>query len=103
MVIVKVLIPLNILPVTEIMLCVKPVPIMCFIQGHFSQKTGKDIPCKFSPLETMCIKCLILFSGKNRKNISFCHLVKILPSILSVNIKNSLVLNYQIFIIKAIM
>ena len=30
------------------------------------------------------MKCQILFSGKNKKNISKCHLLKILPRVLSV-------------------
>ena len=29
----------------------------------FSQKTGFDISCKLSPLETICLKCQKLFSG----------------------------------------
>ena len=33
----------------------------------FCQKTGFYISCKLSPMETICIKCLILFSGKNKK------------------------------------
>ena len=35
----------------------------------FSQKTGFGISCKVSLLETLCMKCLILFSGKNKKNV----------------------------------
>ena len=31
------------------------------------------------------MKCHILFSGKNKKNISKCRLLKILPRVLSVN------------------
>ena len=31
------------------------------------------------------MKCQILFSGKNKKNISKCRLLKILPRVLSVN------------------
>ena len=34
--------------------------------------------------ETICMKCQILFSGKNKKNISKCRLLKILPRVLSV-------------------
>ena len=30
------------------------------------------------------MKCQILFSGKNMKNISKCHLLKILPRVLSI-------------------
>ena len=50
----------------------------------FSQKTGYDISYKLSPKETICMKCHILFSGKNKKNISKCRLLKILPRVLSV-------------------
>ena len=35
----------------------------------FSQNTGYDSSCKLSPKETICMKCKILFSGKNKKNI----------------------------------
>ena len=31
------------------------------------------------------MQCQILFSGKNKKNISKCRLLKILPRVLSVN------------------
>ena len=34
-------------------------------------------------LETICMKCQILFSGKN-ENISKCHLLKILPRVLNI-------------------
>ena len=33
------------------------------ISFSFSQKTGFDISCKLSPVETICMKCQILFSG----------------------------------------
>ena len=36
--------------------------------SYFSQKTGFDISCKLSK-ETICMKCQIQFSGKNKKNI----------------------------------
>ena len=37
----------------------------------FSQKNGFDISCKASQMETICMKCLVLFSGKkNKKNIN---------------------------------
>ena len=36
---------------------------------YFSQKTGYDISCKLSPKETICMKCQILFFGKNKKKI----------------------------------
>ena len=37
---------------------------------YFSQKTGFDISCKLSPVETICMKYQILFSGKYKKNIN---------------------------------
>ena len=43
------------------------------------QKTGFCISCKLSPWETICMKCQILFSGKNKKNILICHLPKFYP------------------------
>ena len=47
--------------------------------SYFSQKTGFYISCKLSPLETICMKCQNLISGENKKNISICFLLKILP------------------------
>ena len=44
----------------------------------FSQKTEFIISCKLSPLETICMICWILFSGKIKKNISVCLMLKIL-------------------------
>ena len=37
--------------------------------SYFSQKTSLDISCKLSPLETSCMKCLILLSRKIKKNV----------------------------------
>ena len=37
------------------------------IFSYFSKKTGFDISCKLSLMETICMKCQILFSGKNMK------------------------------------
>ena len=37
--------------------------------SDFSQKTGFDISCKLPPLEAICMKSLILFSGKSKKNV----------------------------------
>ena len=37
--------------------------------SNFSQNTGFDISCKLSLMETICMKCQILFSEKNKKNI----------------------------------
>ena len=54
--------------------------------SYVSQKTGFDSSCKLSPMETVCMKCQILFSGEkknNKKNISKCHLLKILPRVQS--------------------
>ena len=55
----------------------------------FPQNTGFDISSKLSPME-ICMTCQILFSGENKKNISNCRLLKILPRVLSVNVKRLL-------------
>ena len=39
------------------------------IEFLFFQKTGFDIVCKLSPMAIICMKCMILFSGKYKKNI----------------------------------
>ena len=57
---------------------------------YFSKKIRFDISCKLSPQETICIKCQMLFSGKNYKNISKCHLLKFLPSMPSVKMRENL-------------
>ena len=44
---------------------------------YFFQKTGFGSSCKLSPLETICMKCQNMFSGKK------CRLLKFLPSVLS--------------------
>ena len=36
---------------------------------YFSQKSGVDILYKLPPLDTNCMKCQILFSGKKLENI----------------------------------
>ena len=36
---------------------------------YFSKETGFDIPCKLSSTKTFWMKCHILFSRKNEKNI----------------------------------
>ena len=36
------------------------------------------------------MKCQILFSGKNKKNISKCRLLKILPRVLSVKVPSKI-------------
>ena len=38
--------------------------------SYFSKKTDFDSSCKLSPFKTICMKCQILFSGKNKKNIT---------------------------------
>ena len=55
------------------------------IFSYFSQNTSFGISCKLSPLETVCMKYQNLFSGKNKKNMSICCLLKILPWMLSIN------------------
>ena len=54
--------------------------------SYFSQETGCDISCKLSPLETTCMKCQLLFSVENKKNISVCRLLKILPRVRSIKL-----------------
>ena len=51
----------------------------------FSQKIGFDISYKLSPWEIICMKCQILFSGKNKKNISEFCLLKFSPTIVLLN------------------
>ena len=46
-----------------------------FFLVFFFQKIGFDILCKLSPMATICMKCPILFSGKNKKNF-----VNLLPA-----------------------
>ena len=43
------------------------------------------------------MKCQILFSGKNKKNISKCRLLKILPRVL--NVKQHAANNYMYIIL----
>ena len=38
--------------------------------SYFSKKTGLDISCKLSPVETICMICQILFSGNKHENIT---------------------------------
>ena len=44
--------------------------------SYFYQKTGFDISCKLSPLETICMKCQILFAWKNIINLSSAELAQ---------------------------
>ena len=50
----------------------------------FSQETEFDILCTLFPIMTVCIKCQVLFSWKNKKNISYCRLLKNLLRVLSI-------------------
>ena len=45
----------------------------------FFQKIGSDILSKLPQMETVYMKCQILFPGENKKNISIYHLLKIYP------------------------
>ena len=54
----------------------------------FFKKTGFDISCKLSPVETICMNCQICFLEKVR-NILECCLLKILPRVLLLNVKCS--------------
>ena len=49
---------------------------MIFFFFFFFLKTGFYISYKLSPLDTIYMKCQILFSGIITKNISKCHLLK---------------------------
>ena len=51
----------------------------------FSQKTDFDISCKLSPIETICTKCQILFSGKNKKNITNLSSAELAKRVVKVN------------------
>ena len=48
-----------------------------------------DISCKLSPKETICMKCKILFSGKNKKNIIYLSSAEFAQWMLKVNIMYS--------------
>ena len=37
--------------------------------SYFSHRKGFHISCKLFPMETIGMKCQILFSGKNKKNV----------------------------------
>ena len=52
--------------------------------SYFPWKTGFDILCKLSPVETICMKCQILFPEKNMKYILNCLLQKILHTVIRV-------------------
>ena len=52
----------------------------------FSQKTGFDISCKFSPLEKICMKHQNLFSGENKKNIVNLLCARFAQRVVKVNV-----------------
>ena len=45
-----------------------------WVFSDFSQKTDFDISCKLSPLETICMKCQILFSEKKKREENIMNL-----------------------------
>ena len=51
----------------------------------FQKKTtGFDISCKLSSMKTICMKCYILFSGKNKRNgiyLSSADLAKVVVKV----------------------
>ena len=56
-----------------------------FLFLFFFQKTGFDISCKLSPLETICMKYQSLFSRKNMKNIFTLSSAEIAQKVVKVN------------------
>ena len=52
----------------------------------FFQKSGSDISCKLLPLKTICMKCQILFSGKNKKNITNLLNAELAKSVVNFNV-----------------
>ena len=54
--------------------------IQCIFFFFFFQKAVSDI----SSIETICMKCHIMFSGENKKNIAKNRLLKITHRVLSV-------------------
>ena len=57
--------------------------------SYFSQKTGFDSSCKLSPMETICMKCQILFSGKNKKTIANLSSTELVKRVIKVNQKTN--------------
>ena len=57
------------------------------IFSYFSKKTGFDISCKLSPgpVETICMKCQILFSGKSKVNITNLLSAELAKRVVKVN------------------
>ena len=67
----------------------------------FFSEIGFDISCNLSPMETICMKCQVLFSGKNQKNISVCRQLTF-SSLLSVNVGLSFITGYILGVNKVI-
>ena len=63
--------------------CIHSFSVYHFL-GWFSRRQI-DIFLTYFSVETFCMKCQNLFSGKNKKNISICHLLTILPVVPSIN------------------
>ena len=53
--------------------------------SFFPQKTGFDISCKLSPLETICMECQILFPWKNKKNVNNLSSAELAKCVVKVN------------------
>ena len=56
--------------------------------SYFSWKIGFDISCKLSPKETICMKCQILFSGKNKKHIINLSFAAFAQGVVKLNLLN---------------
>ena len=54
---------------------------------YFSYKIEFDTSCKLSPKETICMKCQILFSRKNKKNITSLSSAESALSVVSVKLR----------------
>ena len=66
----------------------------------FFSENRIDISYKLSPLETICRKCQNMISENNKKNISVCHLLKILPGVLSIKSQFLCVFKFEVFIVE---
>ena len=70
--------------------------------SYFSQKTGFDISCKLSPMQTICMRCQILFPGKNKKNIINFSSAEVAERVVKVNFldivvpQNKLIINNKL-------
>ena len=62
--------------------------------SNFSQKTGTNISCTLSLMETICMKCQYLFWGKNQKKTTKMS-AEILHRLLSTLKPNSISLENQ--------